>query len=223
MRNEPRDAFKVVLVDVALKQTLLDPVLEALVSKVDAELVEGVGSTGHVLWAGEVEKADEGSEVVLSQTLINVLVQPRKEERVESFGKIVSVIRCTIWIEEHRTKLLLDKLGLVRQRGLQSSRLDAQKVGHNLKNVRIPYNSRIFIAMTINGEFEVAKVEDSSNELARLRNMSFGKPNCFQGYFELIEALRIFVMPRSRNPCPTLAKVPVGGFVGEVKVLPFFW
>ena len=63
MGNEPRDAFKVVLVDVALKQTPLNPVLEALVSKADAELVEGVGSTGHVLWAGEVEKADKDSEV----------------------------------------------------------------------------------------------------------------------------------------------------------------
>jgi hypothetical protein len=53
-----RVAFKVVLIDMALKQVLLDPVLEALVSKVDAELVK----TGHVLSAGEVEKAGEGSK-----------------------------------------------------------------------------------------------------------------------------------------------------------------
>lgn len=98
-----------------------------------------------------------------------------------------------------------------------------KKVGHNLKDVRIPHNRRILIAMTVNGELEVAKVEDGSNELARLRNMSFRKPDSFQGYFELIKALRIFVTPRSRNPCPTLTKVTVGGFVEEVKVLSFFW
>jgi hypothetical protein len=38
-------------------------------------LVEGVGSTGHVQCAGEVEKADEGSKVIHAQRLIDVLVQ----------------------------------------------------------------------------------------------------------------------------------------------------
>jgi len=70
--SEPRDAFEVALVNVALKPALLDAVL---VGKVEAELVEGVGSTGHTLCIGELNKADEGSEVVLAQALINVLVQ----------------------------------------------------------------------------------------------------------------------------------------------------
>ena len=48
LRKEPRNAFEVILIDVALKQALLYPVLEALVSKADAELVKGVGSIGHV-------------------------------------------------------------------------------------------------------------------------------------------------------------------------------
>ena len=90
---------------------------------------------------------------------------------------MISFIGCAIWIEEHRAKLLLDKLGLVRQHGLQSSRLDAQKVGHKFKKIRIPYNCRIVIAMAVNGELEVAKVEDGNNELARLRKTSFGKPD----------------------------------------------
>jgi len=77
--------------------------------------------------------------------------------------------------------------------------------------------------MTVSGELRVAKVRDVGNELARLCNMSCGEPNRFQGYCKLIKTLRIFVMPRSRNPCRTSAKVIAGGFVEEVGVLLFSW
>jgi hypothetical protein len=60
--NEAHVACGVVLVVVAFKQVSLDSVLEALITKVGVELVEGVEPPGHVLWAGEIEITAEGSE-----------------------------------------------------------------------------------------------------------------------------------------------------------------
>lgn len=57
--DEARDAFRVVFRHVALEDPLLRPVLQPLVGKVDAELVERVGPARHVLRPGEVEEADE--------------------------------------------------------------------------------------------------------------------------------------------------------------------
>jgi hypothetical protein len=85
----------------ALKKPPLSPVVQSLIGKIDAEVIEGVGSAGHVLGAQEVEKADESSKIITAQTLIDVLIQPSEEQRVERFGEVVSIVRCTIWVKEY--------------------------------------------------------------------------------------------------------------------------
>jgi hypothetical protein len=84
-----------------------------LVGKVDDELVEGVRAGGEVLGAREVEETNKGGEIIFAEFLVDMLVQPGEEEGIEGFGEIISVIRCTIRIEENSAKLLLDELGLV--------------------------------------------------------------------------------------------------------------
>ena len=50
--------------------------VQALVREVDAELVQRVGTRGHVLRTWEIKETNEGGEVILAQALVDVLVQP---------------------------------------------------------------------------------------------------------------------------------------------------
>ena len=60
----------------ALEQLPLNEVVQPLVGKVDAELIQRVRAACQVLRAGQVEQTDERGEVVLAQTLVDVLVEP---------------------------------------------------------------------------------------------------------------------------------------------------
>ena len=49
------DSFSRVLWNVVLEKAFLNEILESFVGEVDAELVEGIGRAGHVLWSREIE------------------------------------------------------------------------------------------------------------------------------------------------------------------------
>jgi len=107
-----------VLVHPIFEDTLLDPVVKALISKVDVELVKQVGADsglGDVLGAQEVEQADEACIVFVAELLVDVLVDPGKEGQVECLGKAVPVLCGAIFVEEDHTQFLLDELGLVQE------------------------------------------------------------------------------------------------------------
>jgi len=70
--------------------------------------------------------------------------------------------------------------------------------------------------MSVNDEFEIAKVENSSDELASLRNVAFGHANSFESNFELIETEGIVIATKLSWPedCrPTLAKISIHSLV----------
>jgi len=87
---------------VALKRPPLNPVVQSIIGKVDAEVIQGVGSAGHVLGARKVEEADESGKIITAQTLVDVLIQPSEEQRVKRFGEVISVVGRTIWVKKHR-------------------------------------------------------------------------------------------------------------------------
>ena len=220
-----RDALDVVLVDVRLEKPLLHKMLQPLVGKVDAELIEGVGPAGHVLRAGEIEKADKGGEIVLAEALVDVLVQPRKEEGVERFGEIIPVIRGAIRIEEDRAQLLFDQFGFVGQRGLEGRRRHAQKVGDDLKNVRVPDDRGILVPVPVDDELEVAEVEDGGDELAGLGDVALGHADGLEGDLELVEAEGVVVAgsllsaPRRHASRAALAEIAVRRLVEQMEML----
>ena len=49
------DSFSCVLWNMVLEKAFLNEILESFVGEVDAELVEGIGRAGHVLWSREIE------------------------------------------------------------------------------------------------------------------------------------------------------------------------
>jgi hypothetical protein len=54
-------------------------VLQMLVVTVDAELVKGIGTAGHVLWSRKVEEANECFKVVTAEMLVDILIEPSEE------------------------------------------------------------------------------------------------------------------------------------------------
>jgi hypothetical protein len=126
-------------------------------------VIERVGFARHILGTGEIEKADEGSEVIAAQTLVDVFVQPCKKKGVEGLCKVVPVIWCAVGIEEDSTKLLLDELGLVRKSRFKSMGLNAQEISYNIKNIDVSHNSGILISVAVNHKFEIAQVENGSD------------------------------------------------------------
>lgn len=163
MWHKARDAFGVVLLDMTLEEALLGPVLQTFVGKVDAELIKGVGAAREVLGTGQVEQTNEGGKVVTAETLVDVLVEPCEEQRVERFCEVVSVVRCAIRIKEHGAKLLFDKLRLVRQHSLKGRCLDSKEIGNNLQDIGVADNSGVFVSMTVDGKFEISEMEDGSD------------------------------------------------------------
>ncbi|KAK1215117.1 hypothetical protein PQX77_022289 [Marasmius sp. AFHP31] len=147
------NAFRVVE-GVRFEELSLGPVVQPFVGDVDAELVEGIGAGSHVLGAGEIEEGEE-------------------EEGIERSRKLISVVGGTVRVEEDGTHFLLDELGLVGETSLKLALLDTEEVGDDPIDVRIPNDGRILVSVTVDGEFEVAKMEDRSKELAGLRYMTF--------------------------------------------------
>ena len=81
--DETGDPFGGVFVHISFKEQLLDPVLETFVGKVNAKMIEGVGTAGHVLGPGNIEETNENGKVVFAEPLINMFVQPGKEKRMK--------------------------------------------------------------------------------------------------------------------------------------------
>ena len=75
-----------------LEERPLDPVLEAFVGEVDAKLIKGVGTAGHVLGPRNIEETDESCKVFLAESLINMFVQPGEEKGVKGFGQIIPIV-----------------------------------------------------------------------------------------------------------------------------------
>ena len=69
---------------------LPDPVLEVFVDEIDAKLIQGVGTAGHVLRSGNVKETDESGEVFFVEPLVDMFVQLGKEKGVKGFGQIIS-------------------------------------------------------------------------------------------------------------------------------------
>lgn len=65
-----------------LEQLSLDSVLYPFIGEIHSKLIEGVGSAGHVLQSGEIEEANECGEVVMTEMLVNALVEPSEEKGV---------------------------------------------------------------------------------------------------------------------------------------------
>lgn len=208
----------------SLKDTFLDEVLQAFIGKVDAELIKGVGATGHVLWSGEVEKANECVKVFTAQPLVNMLVQPCEEKRIQRFCEVISVIRCTIGVKEDGAELLLYKLSLVGHCALQSTRLDTQEFGNNAKDICVTHDSSVNVTTTVNGELKIAEVENGSEKLASLSDVSLGQANCLESDLELLKAVGV-IIPNTDLACwdsTTLTEITVLGFIQEVEVLALF-
>jgi len=53
--NVMGNPFSHVLRSAVLEQAFLDEILESFIGEVDTELVEGVGTAGHVLWSRKIE------------------------------------------------------------------------------------------------------------------------------------------------------------------------
>ncbi len=60
----------------ALKELLLNEVMEAFVGKVDGKLVKGIRLGHEVLGSGKVERANGGDQVISTEAFINVFVKP---------------------------------------------------------------------------------------------------------------------------------------------------
>lgn len=74
-------------------------------------------------------------------------------------------------------------------------RLYPQELGDDIEDIRIPNDCGVLVSVPIDSEFQVTQMEYGGNELASLRNMSFGESNGLQGDFELIKALGIVFFP----------------------------
>ena len=111
--DETGDAFDGVFVHMLFEERLLDPVLETFVGRVDAKLIEGVGTAGHVLGPGIIEETDESGKIVFAEPSVDMFVQPGKEKGVKGLGQIVSIVRSPIWVEEDGAELLFQHLRLI--------------------------------------------------------------------------------------------------------------
>jgi hypothetical protein len=65
LRDETGDAFDGVSILMPFEERPLDPVLEAFVS-IDAKLIEGVGTAGHVLRPGNIEETNESASLLVN-------------------------------------------------------------------------------------------------------------------------------------------------------------
>jgi hypothetical protein len=60
----------------ALKELLLNEVMEAFIGKVDGKLIEGIGSRREVMGPGKVKKTDESDEIIPTEAFIDVFIKP---------------------------------------------------------------------------------------------------------------------------------------------------
>jgi len=151
-----------------------------------------------------------------------VLIQPSEEQRIKSFGHIVSVVGGAVRVKEDRAQFLLQELGLVRERDFQGRCGHSQKFSDDGEDIGVSHNCSVLVSMTIDREFKVPKVENGRNELTSLSNVTFGESSVFQSVLEVFKSKAVVVSSvLSGIPC-SLAKVAVGGLVAQMKVLAFF-
>ena len=56
--------------------------MQTLVCKVNAELIKGVGTTGHVLWTRKIKESNKGIKIVSAKTLVDMFVKPSEQKRI---------------------------------------------------------------------------------------------------------------------------------------------
>ena len=164
-----------VLIHLIFEDMLLGPVVKALISKVDTELVERVGADGRLgddLGAWEVEQADEACVVFVAELLVDALVDPGEEERVEHLGKAVPVRCSAIFVEEDHTQFLLDELGLVQETDFKGGRGHAKELCDKVEQFCISDNSCVLVPMAVVNEVNVAKMKNGQEQLTSLCNVS---------------------------------------------------
>ena len=198
--------------------------MQALVREVDAKLIERIGTTRHVLWAGKIKETDEGVKVIATEALIDVFVEPGKKKRIKGLGKFVTVVGGAIGVEEDSTELLLDELCLVSKSALECGRLYTKELGNDAENIHVANDSCVQVTTTVDGELEITQVENGCDELAGLGNMALGEANGLECQLELFKAIGIVVTDTiGASACTSaLAEVTVLGLVDKVEMLALF-
>ncbi len=118
--------------------------MQVLAGKVDAELVDRI-ALGEVLEAWKVEKANEGVEIVAAKLLVEALIDPSEEERVERLGEIVTVIGRSVGIEKNGANLVADQLCLVCERLLERLGGNAKVFSDGVKYLRVADGSESWV------------------------------------------------------------------------------
>ena len=90
-------------------------------------------------------------------------------------------------------KLLFDHLGLIRKRVFECRWLNFKKVCYEGESVHVPHDGSINIMGAVNGEFEIAKMENRGDKLTHLCNMSLEEAYRLERNFELLEPMCIVV------------------------------
>jgi hypothetical protein len=72
--DEAGDTLGLVLIHLSLKNAFLYKAMKSFVSEVDAELVERVWATGHVLWAGKIKETNESIKIIAAEALVDMFV-----------------------------------------------------------------------------------------------------------------------------------------------------
>lgn len=122
-----------------------------------------------------------------------MFVEPREQQRVERLGEVVSVVRRTVRIKEDGAELLLDEPRFVRERRLEDGRLDSQKVGDDLQDVRVPDHRRVLVLEPVDRKLQVPEMEDGGDELAGLSHVPLRETDGFESDLELIEPKAVLV------------------------------
>jgi hypothetical protein len=206
VRDDGRQVLGSKLGSLTLERRLEDPVVETLVGKIDAELVDRVGASteaGEVLEAGQVEDADEGRKVVSAESFVDVLVEPGEEEGVESFGEVVSVGGSSVWVEEDGADVLVDDGRLAVEDALELDRADAEELTDGLEDVPVLDDCRIDVSVVVDDKVEVPDVKDGGDELADLGDESFRQSDELKGLLELLEPVPILRRSDSSSSIPS--------------------
>jgi hypothetical protein len=137
------DALTIALGDIALEELLLNKAMEVFISKVDSKLIEGIGS-------------GKGDKVISTEAFVDAFIKPREQQRVECLRKVATVVGCTIWIKEDcatfLTSLVLYESAVSNANGVTAKNSEP--------GPKHPMNNGVDITSLVNGELEVAEMEN---------------------------------------------------------------
>ena len=163
--RRPLDALLVVERLLRLEDEAEEELLELLVGKVDAELLEGVLEEG--LEAVHVEEADEGAVLLQlpAQLLVDLRDAPVEELRVEVLCERVAREERLLWREVHADPLVARGLG-EDHRAADEAPVEvrhAQQLRHRLH--RLVARRRINLSVVLAAERNVAEVQQAGDDL----------------------------------------------------------